>query len=161
MASKDSLDDIRGALTAAIMSVTNELIQRSEYLAAMEYYTGNNNDFEVIVVTDSVIFPWLMEAGDSRTLGNQQKFKITQSLNQSLKGRIYISLRRQNRDGQLNPLDFGGFLYTPALTHEVQVSRAGATVKEIHTVPRNAYYATLPILGRVDVKNIVELFTVA
>lgn len=161
MASKDSLDDIRGALTASIMSVVNEMIQRSEYLAALEYYTGNNADYEVIVVTDSVIYPWLMEAGDARTLGAQTKFKITQTLNNSMKGRIYVSLRRQNRDGQLNPLDFGGFLYTPALTHEVQVSRGGATVKEIHTVPRNAYYATLPILGRIDVKNIVELFSVA
>lgn len=158
MASKDSMDDLRGALSVAVMTVTNKLLQDSQYLAAVEFNSGNNQDYEVLIVTDSVLYPWLMEAGDSRTLGANRKFKITQSLNSSMIGKIYISFRRATRDGQLSPLDFGAFLYTPALTHEVQVSRAGATVKEIHTIPRNAYYCTLPILGRIDVTNVLELF---
>lgn len=161
MASKDSMDDLRGALAVAIMTVTNKLLQDSQYLAALEFNSGNNDDYEVLVVTDSVLYPWLMEAGDARFLGAQRKFKITQCLNSKMIGKIYVSFRRGARDGQLNPLDFGTFLYTPALTHEVQVSRAGATVKEIHTIPRNAYYCLLPILGKIDVSNLVELFTQA
>lgn len=158
MASKDSMDDLRGAFQIAIQTVVDQMLQDSNYLAALEFTTGNNNDYEVIVVTDSRIYPWIMESGDSRTLGSNRKFKITQSLNESIKDKIYISLRRSTRDGQISPMDFGCFLYTPALTHTVQVSRNNRINTEIHTIPRNAYYVTLPILGRVDVLNMVELF---
>ncbi len=158
LASKDSVDNLRGAFTAAIRVVVDKMIQMSNYLAALEFFVGNNNDYEVILVTDSRIYPWLMENGDSRTLGANTKFKITQSLNSSIKDKIYISLRRATRDGQVSPLDFGFFAYTPALTHTVQVSRNNGTTQEIHTVPRNAYYTTLPILGVIEVENMVELF---
>lgn len=160
MAGKDSVDDLRGVLTASIMSITNKLLQDSQYLAALEFATGNNEGYEVIIVTDTVIYPWLMESGDSRTLGAQRKFKITQNLNADFKGKIFISFRRATRDGTIHPLDFGTFCYTPALTHQLQVQRSGATINELHTIPRNAYYTTLPILGEIDVSDIMDLFTV-
>ncbi len=157
--SKESLDNLRGALTAAIMVVVDRMIQQSGYLAALEFVTNNNTDYEVIMATDSRISPWLMESGDTRFLGANRKFKVTQSINDEFHGRIYISLRRATRDGNVSGLDFGFFAYTPALTHTVQVSRGGSTTQEIHTVPRGAHYVTLPILGRLDVTNLQETFT--
>ena len=158
LSSKDALSDLRGTLVAAVTNVANEMILKSGYLAALEFVTGSNDGFEVIVVTDTHIAAHLLSDGEERTLGNGIKLRVTQSLNSSFKGKIYISLRRTVRDG-ISPLDFGSHLFTPALTYDAQVSRGGSTVVEQHHVPRNAYYATLPILGVIEVVNLDTIFT--
>ena len=160
LSSKDSLDDLRGHLTAIVTNVANQLILKSGYLAALEFVTGNNKDFEVICVTDSHIASYLMESGDERTFGAGRNYVITQSLNSAIHGKIFISLRRSKRD-DMSPLDFGAHLYTPTITHNVQVSRGTSTVSEIHTIPRNVHYVTLPVLGVVTVTDLDDIFVTA
>lgn len=158
MQSQYALADMRGALLAAVSNMANELLIKSNYLAALEFCTNSNEGFEIIIVTDTQIGSNLMESGDNRSFGDRRKYRIATSLNSFFKGKIYISFRRSDRGTGMHPLDFGGQLITPALTYDVQVSRNSATVKEIHTIPRTVPYATLPVLGRIDVNNLDLLF---
>ena len=130
MNSKENLDNLRATLLSAIVQMASQLLVDSRYLAALEFTTGNNTDVEVLVNTDPTIFQYLMEGGEPRTMGQGRNYRITQSLNSNMKNRIYVGLRRKTRDGNINPLDNGVFLSTPALTHEVQVSRGSPPPKK-------------------------------
>lgn len=158
LSSSQALNDIRVALLTSIQNVANQLVCQSGYLAALEFLSGANKDYEVIVVTDCNIYPWLMETGDERTFGYNRQFKITQSLNKDLKDKIYISLRRKERDGKMHPLDFGAHLYKPTIVAKLAVPRAGAVSDEIHTIPANAHYVTLPVLGEISVTGLVDYY---
>lgn len=158
MNSKENLDNLRATFTSAVIQMASQLLVDSLYLAALEFTTGNNTDVEVLVLTDPTIFQYLMEAGEPRTLGHGRNYRFSQSLNKNVRDRIYVGLRRKTRDGSINPLDNGVFVFTPALTHEVQVSRGTTTTKEIHTIPVNAHFHLLPVLGRIDVVGLDTLY---
>lgn len=157
LGSKDAIENLRGHLVAVLTNTANRMIQDSGYLAALEFVEGNNVDFEVILVTDTHIANHIMSSGDGRTLGDGRNFVITQSLNSAFKGKIYMGLRRKNRSG-LSPLDHGGHLINPALIHDVQIQRSGATVKELHLVPRSVFVGTLPVLGLVNVSGLDSIW---
>lgn len=158
MNSKDALANLRGSLVAAVQNLIAHLVTESEYLAAMEFFYGNNTEWEAIIVTDPVIYQFIMEPGDPRAAGQGRNFRITQSLNKDFKGKIFISVRRLKRDGQIHPLDFGVFLYTPALSYSVQMTRNNRMASEIHTLPCNQHYVLCPILGEIDVLNLEEFY---
>lgn len=158
LGSADALIDVRGALVAAITNVANELACKSGYLAALELVTGLNRGYEVIVATDCYIFPFLMESGDERTFGQGRDFKVTQVLNRAIENKIYVTFRRKERDGNMHGLDFGAHLYKPTLVAKLATSRAGSTSDEIHTIPANVHYVTLPILGVINVDNLESYY---
>lgn len=158
MNSKDNLDNTRGALQSAFVSVANELLNKSGYLAALEYRTGNNTDLEIIAVMNPWIYNLAMESGDPRFLGNGRNFILTQSVNKDLGNDIYMAVRQGTRTNGINPLDFGIFLYTPPLMHSMVVPRLGRMSKEIHMLPCNAHYVTCPVLGRITVEGLEELY---
>ena len=158
MQSQYALTDLQGAFTAAITNMANDLLVRSGYLAALEFVTNSNEGFEIIIVTSPDISAHLMVVGENRTFGDRRRYKITTSLNEYFADKLYLSFRRSERSNGLHPLDFGGQLVTPALTYDVQVTRNGSTIKEIHTIPRTVPYAVLPILGRIDVSNMSSMY---
>lgn len=158
ISSREGLHDLRGQLVSALCTMANLLVTKSEYLSALEFMTGNNENFEVIVVTDPTIFNFMMETGDPRSMGAGRNFKFAQSLNSDMAGRIMMSVRRTERSAEIHPLDFGVFLYVPPRTHKVQISRNGRVVEEVHTVPCNAHYVTCPILGEITVAGLTNVF---
>lgn len=158
LGSKDAMENVRGHLVAACTNAANALVLNTGYLAALEFLTGSTSGFEFILVTDSHIKSHLMSSGDARTLGTNNDFIITESVNKNIKGKIYISMRLKERSG-ISPLSFGAHLHTPSITQSVQVTRNGsATIKELHTIPREATYAVLPALVVITVNNLESLF---
>lgn len=161
MNSRDNDDNLRGALTSAVANMVNFLLTESEYLAGLQFFYGNINNYEAIVVTDPVIYSYLMISGDPRTLGNGRNFVVTQTLDKDFTGKIFISVRRSQRDGKMHPLDFGAYLNTPSLSWNVQTTRGNRVVNEIHMMPVSAAHVTCPILGELDVEGLENFYAEA
>jgi len=157
LGSDQALANLRGQMYAALTNIGNELVNSSNYLAAIEFANGKAEGFELIVVTDPSIASHLRAAEQVVTLESKRKVVISQSLNSAFRGKIYMSVRRVNRNG-MHPLDFGATLATPSRTVELQVSRSSATVRETSVIPRIAEYVTLPVLATLDVVGLDRLF---
>lgn len=155
--STGGMDDLRNALTDAVTIMANELILESGYLAALELFTGTTANFEVIVGTDPHIASHLMLSGDGRTIGNDRKFSIASSLDARMKNKIYVSVRRTDVTGA-DALSYGVLGIMPSLIHQATVSRGGSTAKEVQLIERQVIAVTCPILGRIDVTGMEELF---
>lgn len=157
--SMHNIENLRGQLLASLTVLINLALIQSDYLAALQMTTGDVNAFEVIVVADPQLAPYLWESGDIRTFGDNRKFTITTSLNNYFKGKIYFSFRRAGGSDEIHPLDFGRMLTSPSLTYEVPITRNGQTHNEIQTIPRANAYATLPVLGLLTVSGMEALYS--
>lgn len=156
--SSRSLDELTGAVSAAVAMTANQLLLDSGYLASIEMFTGSTSNFEIIVGTDPLIESLLMKSGDNRTLGNNRNYNISSSQDARMRNKIYISVRRTDVDGA-DPHSFGVHPTMPALIHSATVSRSGATNQELQVVPREAFRVTTPMLARIDVTNLEKIFT--
>lgn len=157
---KQALDDVRGALQASITNVANQLISDSRYLAVLESMGYDINDFEVITVSDEDIFPYLMESGEEKFMGNGRSFRHTQCLNNRMSGKIFLSLRRKTRDGKASFLDFGTHVFKPSIVAKLTATRQGSVSDEIHAIPVSVHYPLLPVLGEITVENLRGYYTV-
>ncbi|QAX96000.1 hypothetical protein [Vibrio phage vB_VmeM-Yong XC32] len=156
--SSRSMDELRGALAAGVTMLANKMLLDSGYLASLEMFTGSQANFEVIVGTDPQIANLLMNSGDNRTLGNGRNYHIASSLDDRLRGKIYLSVRRTGVDGA-DAHTFGVHPIMPSLIHKAQVTRNGAVSNETIVVPREEFAVTCPILARIDVLNLDGIFT--
>ena len=156
--SMDNFANLRGQMLAALRVMANYLLISSNYLAAIQFSTGDMNAYEVIMVGDPQLTTFLWESGDTRTMGDNTKFTITSDLNIFFKGKIYLSAKRSGGSEEIHPLDFGRSLVAPSITYTVQMNRAGEIHKEIQMVPRFNAYAVLPILGRLNVTGLDQLY---
>lgn len=170
LSSMDSLQNLRGAVRAAITNMVNQLLITSHYPAALEMAGENPDNFEIILVTDQELAPHFTVDGDIREFGDGRDYAITKSNNAFFSGssttgnrvsKVYFSFRRKTRTDDLHPLDFGRMLITPPITYDVQVNRNQRTTQEIHTIPRVNAYVFLPILGRLDVYNLEALYVLS
>lgn len=159
MNSKDALANLQGQLIALMSNMVEQLLKKSNYLAAVRYDTGDESNFEVIIATDPQIHSYLLYLGDQRTFGENRKYTITSVNTGQFNNKIYFSFRLTNRPG-LHRLNFGVRLFTPGLLYDVNNIRNGAVVKETQFVPKTSYYTTLPILGVITLTNLSKIFTI-
>ena len=152
-----AITDVRNELVALITNTVNQLIEESDYLVALESLIGTSTGYEVICVTDPHIASHLIVKADTRTIGNNIDLIVTHSISEKIKGKIFISFRRKNRD-KPSPLDFGFTLMSPSLMVDATVTRGSKVVKELQYTPRTVSYISLPILGVIEVTNMKSLF---
>lgn len=157
--SMDNLTNLRGALTSALTNLSSALAFYSGYIRALQMVIGDIDAYEVIVVTDPNIAIHLMEAGDTRTIGDNRSYVITKSNHKDIVGKMYFSFRMKGNTDEVHPLNFGTKLFSPALTYEVQMFRQGRVNNEIQTIPRVNVYANLPVLGVINVVNLNTMYT--
>lgn len=167
--SMDNLQNLRGAIRAAMSVMVNQALVLSQYPAALEMSGENPSNFEVILVTDQEAFPHFMVDGDSRFLGDGRFYRSTVSNNKAFStinpanntrvSKVYFTFRRKARTDELNPLDFGKLLLSPSITYEVQINRNQRTTNEVHTVPRLNAYVFLPVLLRLDLLNLESIYS--
>lgn len=155
--SHKALEDYRTALVNAVTIMANRLIIDSQYLAALEVYTGSTSNFEVIVATDPHIASHLMTSGDGRTIGNDRKFTISSCLDKRLRDIILVSLRRTDTD-TADMLSFGVFATSPSLLYTATTTRGNSVAREVHMIPRYRIAPTLPVMGRISVENMDKAF---
>ena len=153
--SKDILVNIRSAIQAALMYNSLQLAMDCGYFPALQMLYADLDAYEVIAVTDPLTAQYLMEAGDTRTFGDNRKYIITKNINKNLMGKIYYSFRVTAQSDLAHPMSFGCKLVSPNITYEVvPMNRDGANMREIQSMPRIVPYVNLPVLG---VLNIIGL----
>ena len=157
--SHEKIKDIRAALVEKIRFYANEMYRQSEYKAAAAVLTGNVGFKPTVIVgTDPVIYNYIMADGDLRTLGDTFDVKVVSTLDQRVAGKIFISFGvfDQNRNSQINPLNFGNLLYSPELTVAMPISRDGQISRELIVTPRFVHILNLPIMTVLNVTGLPD-----
>ena len=157
--SHEKIKDIRAALVEKICFYANEMYRQSEYKAAAAVLTGNVGFKPTVIVgTDPVIYNYIMADGDLRTLGDTFDVKVVSTLDQRVAGKIFISFGvfDQNRNSQINPLNFGNLLYSPELTVAMPISRDGQISRELIVTPRFVHILNLPIMTVLNVTGLPD-----
>ena len=158
--SHEKLKDIRAALVEKIRYFANAMYRDSEYKAAAAVLTGNTGFKPTVIVgTDPVIYNYIQADGDLRTLGETFDVKVVSSMDNRVKGKIFISFGvfDASRNTTVNPLNFGNFLYSPEMTVAMPVSRDGQVSKELIVAPRFLHINALPVLTVLTVSNLAEV----
>ncbi len=158
LGSMNAVQNVCGQLVGAVTNLVNELILKSQYAIAVEGKTKNPNNFEVILLTDPHVSTFLWVSGDERTLGNGMKYIFTKSNDHRIRDKIYVSFRLTNRDGEIDPLNFGTCLVSPSIVLDLQLHRNDTTFKRLSVIPRIGYFPTLPVLGVIEISGMREFF---
>lgn len=158
--SHEKLKDIRAAIVEKMRFYANEMYRQSEYKAAAAVLTGNTGFKPTIIVgTDPVIANYLMSDGDLRTLGDSFELRIVSTLDERVKGKLFMSFGvfDASRNTSVNPLNFGNMLYSPEMTTVMPVSRDGQVSKELIVTPRFVHNVNCPIMTTLVISNLPEV----
>lgn len=158
--SHEKLKDIRAAIVEKMRFYANEMYRQSEYKAAAAVLTGNTGFKPTVIVgTDPVIANYLMSDGDLRTLGESFDVRIVSTLDERVKGKLFMSFGvfDASRNTSVNPLNFGNMLYSPEMTTVMPVSRDGQVSKELIVTPRFIHNVNLPIMTLLTIDNLPEV----
>lgn len=155
--SAQGMENLRSALSDAVATLADRLVLESGYLSALEMESSSSANYEVIVGTDPRLANLIMTSGDARTVGAKSKFNVVSSHDEDLINTIYVSVRRTDVQGA-SPLSFGVKAEMPPLIFDATISSTGATFRELQMIPRTTHAVTCPILGRVNVTRLDEVF---
>lgn len=158
--SHERLKDIRAAIVERIRFFANEMFRNSEYKSAADVLTGNIGFKPTVIVgTDPVIYNYIQAEGDLRTLGEKFDVKVVATVDDRMKGKIFVSFGvfDGSRNTSINPLNFGNMLYGSEIVANMPVTRSGGTSNELIVAPRFLHMLNLPILTRIDVKGLPEV----
>lgn len=158
--SHERFKDIRASLIEKLRFYANEMYRQSEYKAAAAVLTGNTGFKPTVIVgTDPVIANYLQLDGDLRDLGETFDLKIVSTLDDRVKGKIFLTFGvfDAQRNTNVNPLNFGNMLYSPEMTTVMPVSRDGQVSKELIVTPRFVHNVNLPVMTLLTVSNLPEV----
>ena len=156
--SQDRAKDIQAALLSVIRDEVYKAYRDSGYKAAADSLNGGASAHPLVIVgTDQVLSRYLWLEGDMRTLGIDFEMKVASSQNQDMAGKIFISFGHPDAsNGVPNPLHFGNMGWRPELTLVLPLTRDGQFSKELTVQPAFRHVTNLPVLIRIDVKNLSE-----
>lgn len=158
--SKGSRDDVREAIGAAIDQVASEMLEKSGYLAVLDALYGTTAGFEFIIATSPRIHSLLMTSGDARLMGANRRFTIVSNHDDDFIDQIYISVRRPG-ETSVDPLSFGAHVSLPPLVYKAPVTMRdnGSHSIETQLLSRDLFVGTCPLMGKITVSGLNELFT--
>jgi hypothetical protein len=156
--SQDKELDIRSQIIAALRLMISTCLNDSNYKVALKLLLENENDFKVLIVTDPVLYSFIWESGDDRTLGDNVDYSIVNSINPFFKDKIYFTFTTNSRAKQLHQLNFGCHPVAPYIVQQSTVPRNGVLLNEISVIPREDFFVFLPILGRINILDMGKLF---
>lgn len=157
--SAQRVEDIQGLLVNYIRDQAYRMYRDSEYMAAARAMSGGATPPPTVIVgTDPVLARYLTVTGDLRTLGNDFKVRIVQTLDSRVKGKIYVTFGDFNGDVNAapNPLHWGVMAWKPELTLTLPISRGGQMSKELTVQPSYLHIVNCPILAVLNVSNIPD-----
>jgi len=158
--SQDREQDICAVLVNRIRNFAYRMYRDSEYQPAANALFGGEAPLpEVIVGTDPVTARYLMVTGDLRTLSNNFNVRIVQTLDERVKGKLFITFGNFNEgsSGTPDPLHFGMMVWKPELTVVLPITRENKTSKELTVQPNQLHIPNLPVMTVIEVKNIPDV----
>lgn len=157
--STDLSRDVQAVLVNPIRDAVFEAYYKSAYkIVAAARHGGNARKPLVLIGTDPYTANYLMLHGDLRTLGEHFDVKIVSSMHKDMEGKIFISFGSHEALGsnQPDPFHFGNMGWKTELVYALSTHYQGANSKQITVQPTYAHWVNLPILIRVDVKNLAS-----
>ena len=146
--------DVKALLIDSIREIAYRMYRDSNYQAALDALTGTSGQKPTLVVgTDRTLANHMQVIGDSRTAGIDFDHQIVSSDDSRMFGNIVFSFVRPNVQGG-DALSFGTHAWIPELTSTTQLTRQGATVREVTVQPRSRHVNTLPIMGVIKVDGL-------
>lgn len=155
--SSDRRQDIQAALVDKIRDMAYQLYVKSEYGPANMVLSNNTGVVPTLaIVTDPYTAAYLMIDGDLRTTGPSFPVKVVTTNNIRMRGKIGFSFvsMTDNRNTEVNPLNFGNMIWQPEVVAALQVSRDGSTSRELAVSPSFLHINNLPVAGMINVSNI-------
>lgn len=159
LSSSDRADDIASAIVVQLRDVASRLYTYSEYKAASDVlFGGTAKPPKVILLTDPITARYLIVDGELRTLGNDFNYKITQTLDNRISGKIYMAFTTEDAGGsnEVNILNFGNLVMSPELVLAANMTRTGGYNKETQVQPRYLFVNHCPIMAEIDITGIAE-----
>lgn len=153
--SMEAMRNVSATLVNAATIIVQRMVRESGYLAALQVM-GAENDYEVVIATDSQIKGLLKIDGDQRTLGNGVSFRAVSTEDARMAGKMFFILRRKSE--KLHPMSFGARVMTPALISEIQNNRGDSVRKELMLVPRDQIHGVCPVMGALTVNGLQNIF---
>jgi len=149
-------EDIRSLFSTVLTHYVAEMINRSNYITALEMARGTAAKPKVIIATDPEIAPWLMLSGDADFLGRMVDYQVTATVHPEFKGRIVVSFGSDTTIDGIDPLGFGRRGWITELLATQDTTRNGKASKEVVIQPRELHAAVLPVALNFDVSNLTE-----
>lgn len=158
--SSDRAEDLQALLINKVRDMAFRLYTGSAYKAAADaIFDGASPKPLVIIGTDPILYRYLTISGDTRLLGDAFDFKIVQTLDARMRGKMIMSFGMESayNSGVPNPLHFGAMAWKPEMTLMMPITRNGAISFELTVSPSYRHIVNLPIMGYITVTGIQEV----
>ena len=160
ISSSGRAEDIQMSIINYIRDETYRMHLASLYKAADEMLSGGvAAPPEVIIATDPYIAGWLMVSGDLRTLGNGFNYRIVDTVDYRMRGKIFITFGKfdSDRNTRPHPLNFGNMLWSPELVLQTPISRNNTINKETVVQPKYRHIVNNPCMAVITVLGIEQV----
>lgn len=148
--SQDKEDDVHAALKDKIKHLATELAINSNYATAYGVEYPSNNVFQVTIGVSNDISKLFKEK--EFRLTHDMSAKVVKTANKEIDA-IYIGFKDLNQKSKPSIFNFGtlGMAPTAAITTETKV-------KELDIIPSYVHVVNTPILGKLNVNGIKEVY---
>lgn len=153
LTSSQKLEDINSLIAGVIQSQMADIDVRSGYSIYLRAVKGNGAKPRIGIVTDPYTGQYISRIGEPRTFGPNYDATVTTNWLPEFNDYIYATFISGSTSGY-DATGFGNLLYIPELAGEVPVNRDGANVLELGVAPTVRPINNLPILLRINVKNL-------
>lgn len=154
--SADRMEDLQAALLTVIRQYVYEMYNMAEMDPGLEMLFGAGAKRpEVIVATDQLISKYLMQGGETRTLGPGFDFRVVETIDDRFTNRIFLTFGcfNQSTNQELNPAHWGNMLWVPEVTQSITPrSSNGQVSRETFVTPRYLFVNNLPVASMITLK---------
>lgn len=157
LTSSDRAADLQALLINKIRDMATRAYVKSGYgPAAEQLYEGQPPKTVILIACDPKIYRYLTLTGDTRLVGDQFDYKVVESWDSRMSGKVIFSFGHNEalNSGVPDPLHFGNMAFRPELTVMLPMVRNGAQSMELTVHPSYRHVVNLPIAMELDITNI-------
>lgn len=154
--SHERAKDVQSVLVNKLRDMVYRMYINSGFKAAADAMNGGVSKTPTVILgTDQELARYLQIDGDLRTLGPDFDLKVVHSVDNRMKGKIYVAFGYFDGSSSTpNPLHFGNMLWKPEVTMVLPISRNGQISKELTVQPSFLHIVNCPVLGLLEVNGI-------
>lgn len=158
--STERMEDVRNAVLNLVRDYAYKMYVESEYGPASEMLNGGVLKRPTVVIATNPYFgQFLMDRGESRTLGPEFEYQVVTSFDNRLKDDLFITFC--DMSGERNtvplPLSCGNCLWASELALTANISRGNTLSRETMVQPRYLFVNHCPTLTRLTITNLSEV----
>jgi len=157
LTSSDKIADLNAQLFNTIRDMGTQLYYTSGIGIASQVLRGPNASKPVLLIgCDPIVKRYLTILGDPRLAGEPFEFRIAESYNDAMAGKIVISFGTEEslNSAQPDPLHFGCMGWAPEWVMSIPMTRNGQVSNELTVSPRYLHIMNMPVMGVITVSGL-------